>query len=364
MPVSQTSSRTSTPHNGDRAMQMDDESTPARAPMDPAMSKYHIVWDKTIYDSNYYIVDILVDKLYAQTADDPIDIKAFHKLRKEVHEQQPKRLVSIIDEWLVELYNKAMKNCDKSDHDECIAISGCMNELTLIRCHEGVKASKPELNKLLKMNVFLKWPIGKQISMADCRDTIQFVSVAKDLFADTYMPLIQYLSLVQELLRQTDATEVSRTALNNIRSTKQLWQDFTDVEDYNILIVDNLRRTPVDYLLEKWLNDFYDTRMKVEVRVARLRRTMFELEKRYKGTEREAINWQLLKAPRYQVLAMYGLQAETDKIIKAQTKPDGSSGHLSDISEKGFHPEGEEYQEVEAHQGVEVHQEGKAEVVP
>ncbi|KNC84256.1 hypothetical protein SARC_03527 [Sphaeroforma arctica JP610] len=212
-----------------------------------------------------------------------------------------------------------------------------MSELTLMRSHEGDKASEPELNKLLKMSEFPMWPIGKQISMADCRDTIEFVSVAKDLFAGTNMPLIQYLSLVQELLRQTDATEVSRTALNNIRSTKQLWQDFTDVKDYNILVIDNLRRTPIDYLLEKWLNDFYDTRMNVEVRAARLRHTMFELEKRYKGTEREAINWLLLKASRYQVLVMSGLQAETDKIIKAQTKPDGSSRHLSDISEKVFH---------------------------
>ncbi|KNC82969.1 hypothetical protein SARC_04762 [Sphaeroforma arctica JP610] len=52
MPVAQASSRTSTPHNGDRAMQLDDESPPTRAPMDPAMSKYHIVLDKTIYDSS------------------------------------------------------------------------------------------------------------------------------------------------------------------------------------------------------------------------------------------------------------------------------------------------------------------------
>ncbi|KNC78806.1 hypothetical protein SARC_08775 [Sphaeroforma arctica JP610] len=108
MPVSQASSRTSTPHNGDRAMDMDDESTPARAPMDSAMSKYNIVLDKTIYAGNCYVVDILVDKLYAQTADDPIDIRAFHKLRKAV-----------------------------------------MSELTLIRSHEGDKASEPKLNKLL-----------------------------------------------------------------------------------------------------------------------------------------------------------------------------------------------------------------------
>ncbi|KNC78198.1 hypothetical protein SARC_09360 [Sphaeroforma arctica JP610] len=117
MPVSQASSRTSTPHTGDRAMHIDDESKPARAPMDPAMSEYNIVLDKTIYEHNYYIVDILVDKLYVQTADDPIDIKAFDKLCKAFHEEQPKQLITVIDEWLVELYNKAMKNCDKSDHD-------------------------------------------------------------------------------------------------------------------------------------------------------------------------------------------------------------------------------------------------------
>ncbi|KNC86709.1 hypothetical protein SARC_01175 [Sphaeroforma arctica JP610] len=287
MPVSQTSSRTTTPPNREGNMHMDDESTPARAPMDPAMSKYNIVLDKTIYECNYYIVDILVDKLYAQTAHDPIDIRALHKLRKVVHDQQPKRVIPVLDEGLAELHNKAMKNCDKSDHDEGQSI-------------------RTRTSKLLKMSEFPKWPVGKYVSMADCRDTIEFVSVAKDLFASTNMPLIQCLSLVQELLRQT-------VRLNNIRSTKRLWQDFTDVEDYNILIIDNLRRIPVDYLLEKWLNDLYDTRMNVKVRAARLRRTMFELEKRYKGTtERVAINWQFLKASRYQVLVMYGLQAETD----------------------------------------------------
>ncbi|KNC84817.1 hypothetical protein SARC_02992 [Sphaeroforma arctica JP610] len=120
-----------------------------------------------------------------------------------------------------------MKNCDKSDHDECIAISGFMSELTLIRSHEGDKASEPELNKLLKTSEFPKWPVAKYVSMADCRDTIEN--------------------------RQID-----------------------------------------------------------------------------------------------------------------QTKPDGSSGHLSDISKKGVHSEGRGgvYQEEEAHQEVEVHKEDRAEVVP
>ncbi|KNC84395.1 hypothetical protein SARC_03388 [Sphaeroforma arctica JP610] len=330
MLVSQVSLRTSTPHNGEGAMHMDDEPTPARAPLEPAMSKYNIAINKTTYDGNDYIVDILVDKLYAQKADDPIDIRALHKLRKAVYTQQPNRLIPVLDQWLSELHNKAMKDGDKSDYDECIAISGFMSELTLIRSHVGDEISEPKMNKLLKMSENPKWPTHKYVSMADSRDKIEFVSVAKDLFASTNMSVVQYLSLVQELLRQTDATEVSHTALKNIRSSKQLWKDFTDVED-NILIIDNLRRTLVYYLLEKWLNDFYDTRMNVEVRGARLRRTMFELEKRYKGTERESINRQFLKASRSQALVMYGLQAETDRLIKAQTKPDGSSGHLSDI---------------------------------
>ncbi|KNC86077.1 hypothetical protein SARC_01769 [Sphaeroforma arctica JP610] len=185
-----------------------------------------------------------------------------------------------------------MKDCGKSDHDVCIAIGGFMSELTQIRTHIGDKISEPEMTKLFKMSEFSKWPTHKYDSMADCRYAIEFVYVAKDLFARTNMPLVQYLSLVQELLRQTDATEVSRTALNNIRSSRQLWKDFTDVEDYNISIIDNLRRTPVDCLLERWLNDFYDTRMNVEVRAARLRRTMFELEKGYKNNVRESINRQ------------------------------------------------------------------------
>ncbi|KNC85701.1 hypothetical protein SARC_02112 [Sphaeroforma arctica JP610] len=204
MPVSQASSCTSTPHNGDGGMRMDDEPKPARAPLDPAMSKYRIVLGKTIYEGNFYIVDILVDKLYAQTADDPIDMIALHKVRKAVHDQQPNRLIPVIDQWLPELYNKAMKNCDKSNHDECIAIIGCMSDLTLIRSHEGDKIAELEMVKLLKMSEFTKWPAGKYVSMADCRDTIEFVSVAKDLFASTSMPLVQYISLVQELLRQTD----------------------------------------------------------------------------------------------------------------------------------------------------------------
>ncbi|KNC87062.1 hypothetical protein SARC_00806 [Sphaeroforma arctica JP610] len=108
------------------------------------------------------------------------------------------------------------------------------------------------MDKLLNMSEFPKWPIKKYVSMVDCRDTIEFVSVAKDLFASTNMSLIQYLSLVQELLRQTCATK-------------------------------------------KWLNDFYDTRMNINVRAARSRLTMLELEKQYKNTERESPNWQFLK---------------------------------------------------------------------
>ncbi|KNC79408.1 hypothetical protein SARC_08197 [Sphaeroforma arctica JP610] len=61
MPVSQMSSRTASLHNGEEAICMDDESTPARATLDPAMSKYNIVMDKTIFEGNFYIVDILVD---------------------------------------------------------------------------------------------------------------------------------------------------------------------------------------------------------------------------------------------------------------------------------------------------------------
>ncbi|KNC78273.1 hypothetical protein SARC_09292, partial [Sphaeroforma arctica JP610] len=78
------SSRTPTPHNGEGGMRMDDERTPARAPLNPAMNKYNIVMDKAIYEGNFYIVDILVDKLFARAADDPIDIRALHKLRKAV----------------------------------------------------------------------------------------------------------------------------------------------------------------------------------------------------------------------------------------------------------------------------------------
>ncbi|KNC81960.1 hypothetical protein SARC_05751 [Sphaeroforma arctica JP610] len=265
MPVSQASSRTFTPNNGEGAMYMDDEPTPARAPLDPAMSKFKVVIDTTIYDGNAY----------------KVDIQALHKLRNAVHTQQPNRLIPEVDQRLSKLYNKAVKGCDKSDHDECIAINGLMSELTLIRSHVGDKISETKMNKLLKMSEFSKWPTHKYVSMADCRDTLEFVSVVKDLFANTNMPLVQYLSLVQELPRQTATTEVPRTALNNTRSSQQLWKDCTDGEVYNILIIDNLRHTPVNYLLEKWLNDFYNAR-----RAARLRRTMLELEKRCKGTGR------------------------------------------------------------------------------
>ncbi|KNC79926.1 hypothetical protein SARC_07697, partial [Sphaeroforma arctica JP610] len=77
--------------------------------------------------------------------------------------------------------------------------------------------------------------------------TTEFVSVAKDVFASTTnMSLRHSVSLVQKLLKQTDATEVSRTTLNNMRRSKQLWKDFTDVKRL-ILIIDNLRRTSIDY---------------------------------------------------------------------------------------------------------------------
>ncbi|KNC75571.1 hypothetical protein SARC_11907 [Sphaeroforma arctica JP610] len=61
-----------------RKMQLDDQPTPARAPLDPAMSKFKVSIDKNIYEGNAYIVGIIMDKLYAQKADEPIAIRAIH----------------------------------------------------------------------------------------------------------------------------------------------------------------------------------------------------------------------------------------------------------------------------------------------
>ncbi|KNC87785.1 hypothetical protein SARC_00043 [Sphaeroforma arctica JP610] len=104
MPVFQASSRTFTPNNEEGAMHMDDDPTPARRSLDPAMNKIEVVIDKDIYDGNAYIIGILLNKLYAQKAKDPIDIRALHELRNAVYNQQPNRLIPEVDQWLSELY--------------------------------------------------------------------------------------------------------------------------------------------------------------------------------------------------------------------------------------------------------------------
>ncbi|KNC81145.1 hypothetical protein SARC_06527, partial [Sphaeroforma arctica JP610] len=84
-------------------------------------------------------------------------LKYEHSLNHRTTQEIDTRSRSMVSEP----YDKAMKNCDKSDPDECIALSGFMNELTLVRSHEGNKTTDQETDELLKMSEFPKWPASK-----------------------------------------------------------------------------------------------------------------------------------------------------------------------------------------------------------
>ncbi len=308
-------------------------------PKDPAMAKYVEPIDTKVYKCSR-LITVIRDRIWKLGPDDKVEVDSLHKLRKAVHEQQPKRMQPKLDAWLEELFERELvATLKKGGNDaELIKLAGYKADLVLFSARDGDRLEEPGLNKLWKVADFPKWPANLEISMADCVDVIPFMSKALEMFENSGMPLVQYVSLIQQFLIQTDATDVSKTAIRDIKKQPELTKDFTDATDYNILIINTLRKTPVDYLYEKWLADLHNTQLNVEVRSERLRRTLYEIQNRYDSIPgREPMHLQLLKVDRYQTLCYYGLQTDTDKIIRGQANEDGTGGHLSEIPEPTFY---------------------------
>lgn len=306
-------------------------------PKDPAMSKYVEDLNCKEYECNRFIT-MLRDKLWVLGPNDKTNVQSLQKIRNVIHTQQPRRIMIKTDAWLKEVYGRQFELHRDGDEDQCLEIGIAIAELERFTSREGDKPDDPPIHKLWKVSDV---PIAKNngnFRLSDCSDVIPYMGVMTDLHGNSGMPIRQYMTLVIQNVSKTDATEVTKSALKKIRDDPELTKDFTCVEDYNILIINTLRKTPVDYLYEKWLLDLHDKTLNVEVRAERLRKTLKEIDNRYGSIpDREPMHLQLLKIDRYQTLKYYGLQHEVDKIIKAQTGTEGTSGHLSDIPEHTFY---------------------------
>lgn len=312
-------------------------------PKDPAMSQYVEDLNCKEYECNRFIT-MLRDKLWMLGPGEKIEVASLQKIRNAIHTQQPRRIMVKTDAWLKEVYGKQFDLYHNKDEDKCIEIGVAIAELERMTSREGDKGDDPPISKLWKVSDV---PIAKdnhRYSLAECADIIRYMDAMTSLHGNSGMPVRQYMTLVIQNMSRTDATEVSKSALKKIRDNPELTKDFTCVEDYNILIINTLRKTPIDYLYEKWLLDLHDKTLNVEVRSERLRKTLKEIDNRYGAIkDREPMHVQLLKLDRYQTLTYYGLQTEVDRLIKAQTGTDGKSGHLSDISEQTFYELTDDY---------------------
>ncbi|KNC79639.1 hypothetical protein SARC_07975 [Sphaeroforma arctica JP610] len=280
--------------------------------------------DKSVCQGNHVLVSRFVSKL-EQTA--PVPISTLHKMRVGVHNQQPERRMPLVDAELRRQYEQAINDCGDDEEDNRIQISLYISELELMRSRLGDQINEPSLTKLLKTSEFPKVPKDSFFRLENCEDIIEFTTQSSDLFLATSMPLCQYPALVRRLLDSTDATEKTKAVLNNIRDSEtQTTRHFTDPESH-----------PVDYLLEKFLNAMQYKKMNVEVRTERVHKTMAMLEERYRNSDNEPVNFQILKVQRYLALKYYGLQSVVDLRIQGNKQPDGSEGHLSDIEHTKFH---------------------------
>ncbi|KNC83147.1 hypothetical protein SARC_04598 [Sphaeroforma arctica JP610] len=267
-----------------------------------ATSAMRLEIDKNIWQSNHVLMSRFVSKL-EQTA--PVAIPTLHKMRVGIHDQQPERCMPLVDAELRRRHDQAINDCGDDEKDKLIQISLYISDLELMRSR-----------------------------LENCEDIIEFTTQCNDLFLATSMPLYQYPALARRLLDSTDATEKTKAVLNNIRDSEtQTTRHFTDPEQFNRIITDRLRSHPVDYILEKFINDMQNKKMNVEVRTERVHKTMAMLEERYCNSDKEPIHLQILKVQRYLALKYYGLQSVVDK----DKQPDGSEGHLSDIEHTKFY---------------------------
>ncbi|KNC85517.1 hypothetical protein SARC_02318 [Sphaeroforma arctica JP610] len=149
--------------------------------------------------------------------------------------------------------------------------------------------------------------------MENCADIIEFTTQCRDLFVAKFMPLCQYPAPTRNLLDSTDATEKTKSVPNNLRdSEKHTTKRIKEPEQFNRIIIDRLMPYPVDYLLEKFLNDMQNKKLNVEVRTERAHKTMVMLEESYRNSDTEPIHFQLLRVLRYQSLMYYGQQTQVE----------------------------------------------------
>ncbi|KNC86343.1 hypothetical protein SARC_01502 [Sphaeroforma arctica JP610] len=307
--------------------------TPAGVPILASAMRLEI--DKIICQGNHVLVSRFVFKL-EQTA--PVPIPTLHKMRIGTHDQQRERRMPLVEAELRRRYDQAINDYGDDEEDKFIQISLYISELELMCSRLGDQINEPSLKKLLKTSELSKMPKDSFFRMESCKDIIEFTTHCSDLFLAKSMPLCQYPALVRSLLDSTDATGKTKSVLNNLRSSEtHATRHFTDPEQFNRIIIDQLRSNPVDYLLEKFLNDMQNKMMNVEVRTDSVHKTMAILEERYRNSDKEPIHFQILKVQRYLALKYYGLQSVVDNLIKGDKQPDGSEGHLSDMDHAKFH---------------------------
>ncbi|KNC80965.1 hypothetical protein SARC_06697 [Sphaeroforma arctica JP610] len=255
-------------------------------------------------------------------------------MRVCVHDQQPELRMPLVDKELRRRYDLAINECGDYNEDELIQLS----ELELMRSSLGDQINEPPLAELLKTSEPPKLPKDSYFRIENCEDIIEFTTRCSDLFLAKPMTLCQYPALVRTLLDSTDATEKTKSELNILRDSETYTtKHFNEPEQFNTIILDRLRPHPVDYLLEKFLNDMQNKKMNVEVRTERVHKAMAILEERYRNSDTNTIHLQLLKVQRYHALMYYRQQARVNALIKANKQPDGGEGRLSDIEQTKFH---------------------------
>ncbi|KNC78744.1 hypothetical protein SARC_08839 [Sphaeroforma arctica JP610] len=213
-------------------------------------------------------------------------------MRVGIRDQQPERRMPLVDAELRRRYDQAINDCGHDEEDKLTQISLYISELELMRSRLGNQINEPSLKKLLKTSEFLKMPKDSFFRMENCEDIIECTTQCSDLFLATSMPLCQYPTLVRRLLDYTDATENTKSVLNNLRDSEtHTTRHFNDPEQFNRVTIDRLRSHPVDYLLEKSLSDMQNKKMNVEVRTERVHKTMAMLEERYRNSDKKPIHF-------------------------------------------------------------------------
>ncbi|KNC74795.1 hypothetical protein SARC_12665 [Sphaeroforma arctica JP610] len=82
----------------------------------------------------------------------PAPIPTLHKIRVDIHDQQPERRMSQVDAELRRRYDQAINDC--GDEDKIIQISLYMSELELMRSHLDDQINEPSLKNYSRLRNF------------------------------------------------------------------------------------------------------------------------------------------------------------------------------------------------------------------